>query len=217
MANYFLIINGQQVGPYPKENLLFHGIQPGTPVWREGMSDWQPASSLPELSDLFQSAFGAYAEAQPEPEPKPQYSANPCNQTCQDSAGNPQPQQQQWGQPQQPQQQWGQTQFGQQQPWGQPRFGQQPYPQPIPHFNWMNWAIASTIFGFLFSCIGMIFGIIAINAASKANAAYAAGNRYEGDSNNSTAKTMTIIALVVAGIGILGTIFYAIAIAAAFI
>ena len=67
----------------------------------------------------------------------------------------------------------------------------------------MPWAIVGTIVGALFSCIGMIFGIIGIVKANNANKAYAVGDETGGDMNNSSAKTMTIIALVLAGIGLI--------------
>lgn len=70
----------------------------------------------------------------------------------------------------------------------------------------MTAAIIGTIVGALFSCIGLIFGIIGINYAGKANNAYAIGDQINGASFNSTAKTMTIISYVLAGIGLLGTI-----------
>lgn len=207
---YYLIINGNQVGPLPKESLLAAGITSTTPVWREGMPDWAPAGQLADIADLFEdSAFGAYT--QPE-EPRAPYGQQP-----------PYGQQQPYGQ----QPPYGAQQpYGQQPPYGrQSTYGQQPYGQqqqqyhsaygtnnpygnrPVEtgRFNWMTWAIVATVLGFLFSCIGMIFGIIAINAASKANNAYAVGDYVTGDSNNSTAKTMTIIALVIAGLGIIAS------------
>ena len=52
---YFSDKNGQQQGPVSKIELTKHGITDSTMVWKEGMSKWQVASSLPELSDLFQS------------------------------------------------------------------------------------------------------------------------------------------------------------------
>lgn len=72
-----------------------------------------------------------------------------------------------------------------------------------PHTNWMPWAIVATILGFLFSCIGSIFGIIGIVNASKANQLYRQGDEAGGKMNNSTARTMTIIGLALAGVGIL--------------
>lgn len=69
----------------------------------------------------------------------------------------------------------------------------------------MTPAIIGTVIGALFSCIGLIFGIIAINSAGKANSAYQMGDYVNGASYNSTAKTMTIISYVLAGIGLIGT------------
>ncbi|MDE5774554.1 MAG: GYF domain-containing protein, partial [Muribaculaceae bacterium] len=224
----YIIRNEQSVGPFAIETLLAEGLTPNTMVWRAGLTDWIPASSLPELNNLFeeQSAFGAYAEPVIDPEqtryqPNPQAAAQGQYHSNHNASQQPQ---QPYGQAQQPygqsQQPYGQTQrpYGQpQQPYGyrQPMYGyQQPvYGQPQPaygsnHTNWMTPAIISTIIGALFSCIGLIFGIIAINAASKANQAYAMGDYISGDANNSTARTMTIIAFVIGGIGILATLFF---------
>lgn len=77
-----------------------------------------------------------------------------------------------------------------------------PRPQYIPHTNWLPWAVTATVLGFLCSCIGMIFGIVGIVQANKANRYYAEGIQMAGDSANSTARTMTIIAFVIAAIGL---------------
>lgn len=87
------------------------------------------------------------------------------------------------------------------QPYGKPSYG-----YPTPHTNWMPWAIGATVAAFLFSCIGVIFGIIAIVQANKANDAYAINNDIAGDQSNSSAKTMTIIALVFAGVGLVTSV-----------
>ncbi|MDE6296200.1 MAG: GYF domain-containing protein [Muribaculaceae bacterium] len=101
----------------------------------------------------------------------------------------------------------GQYPYGQRPPYGQQYpYGQQPGYGQMYHTNWMTAAIIGTIVGALFSCIGLIFGIIGINYAGKANNAYAIGDQINGASFNSTAKTMTIISYVLAGIGLLGTI-----------
>ncbi len=146
---YFVIINGVQAGPFPKEKLMTAGLQPDSFVWRQGLPDWVKAETLPELADIFMadSAFGGYAR-----------------------------------------------------PEG-PLYGREP--QPIPHTNWLPWAIVGTIFGALFSCIGMIFGIIGITKANAANRFYNEGFGQNGDMSNSSARTMTIIALVLGGIGFL--------------
>ena len=180
---YFIISEGQQAGPFPKEHLKARGVEKGTYVWREGLEGWVPASELPELQDIFEETIIQAVPQQPYGQPQQPY-------------GQPQ---QPYGQPQQP--------YGQpQQPYGQPQppYGQpQPYGNPVPHTNWMPWAIVGTIVGALFSCIGMIFGIIGIVKANNANKAYAVGDETGGDMNNSSAKTMTIIALVLAGIGLI--------------
>ena len=194
---YFIISEGQQAGPFPKEHLKARGVEKDTFVWREGLEGWVPASELPELQDIFEETIIQAVPQQPYGQPQQPYGQP------QQPYGQPQ---QPYGQPQQP---YGQPQqpYGQpQQPYGQPQppYGQpQPYGNPVPHTNWMPWAIVGTIVGALFSCIGMIFGIIGIVKANNANKAYAVGDETGGDMNNSSAKTMTIIALVLAGIGLI--------------
>lgn len=144
---YFIIINGQQSGPYDLYELKNAGLRPDSHVWREGLENWVPASSLPELSHLFAAPYA----------PGSQFD---------------------------------------------------PYSRNIPHTNWMPWAIIATVFGFVCSCIGLIFGIIAIVKASNANRFYDMGNREMGDMYNSGAKTWTIVALVISGIGIICNIIY---------
>lgn len=176
---YFAIINGAQAGPFRKEQLQTIGLQPDTFVWRQGLPEWVRAETLPDLADIFMadSAFGGYA--------RPEEPVNPYS---------------------------GQYPYGQQPP--QQPYGQHPEPYnvygrepgPIPHTNWLPWAIVGTVFGALFSCIGMIFGIIGITRAQQANRFYAEGFHDQGDSSNSSARTMTVIALVLGGIGFLLTV-----------
>ena len=78
--------------------------------------------------------------------------------------------------------------------------------EPIPHTNWLPWAIVGTVFGAMFSCIGMIFGIIGITKANAANRFYNEGYRSNGDMSNASARTMTIIAIVLGVIGLLLTV-----------
>lgn len=77
-----------------------------------------------------------------------------------------------------------------------------PYNNQPMRQNWMPWAIGATVVGFIFSCVGAIFGIIAIVQANKANGMYAAGFDAEADQVNNSAKTMTIIAYILAGVGL---------------
>lgn len=153
--NYYVIVNGAQQGPYQLHQLQSLNITPTTMMWREGLPQWVPASQLPEVSHLFNSA----------PPQQPQY---------------------------------GQQIYGQQ-IYGQPGYGR---PSGAAHENMMNRAILATVCAFLFSCIGLIFGIIAIVNANKANKAYAVGNDFEGDNANKTAKTMSTIAFILAAVGL---------------
>lgn len=47
-----MIMNGQQIGPFPIEQLQQHGLTRETYVWCEGMPDWKAAHEVPELDAL---------------------------------------------------------------------------------------------------------------------------------------------------------------------
>ena len=180
---YYAHINGQQFGPLSASELIRIGANGETMVWREGLSGWVKASTQPELL----SAFSANSPFHPDNEVHSPY-------------GQPQ---YPYGQPQNP---YGQPQapYGQpQNPYGQPQapYNNTPGSLPSDWTNWMPWAIVGTVCGFLFSCIGIIFGIIAINNANKANRLIRSGLDTEARTANQSAKTMTIISLVLAGIG----------------
>lgn len=174
---YFMIIDGQQRGPFQRDMLVMQGLRPDTYVWREGMPNWAPASTMPELADLLieESAFGSYARPE---EPVPPYNANGNAQGGFRSSA-----------------------YGRQ-PYGQRPYSQQPYGQPAAHTNWFPWAIVAMVLGILSSLIGLIFGIIATVKAKKANDLYNQGMNAEASSVNSTAMTMTILAFVFEVIGI---------------
>lgn len=161
---YYMISNGQQVGPFSAPQLLANGLTPATMVWTEGMADWMPAGNIPALSELMlhneqaaPSQNDPFTASQPNP-----YPGNPAMNRPDDNVR--------------------------------------------PYVNWMPWAITGTILGFLFSCIGAIFGIIGIVNANKANTAYNYGDYQKGESANSTAKIMSIIALALGGLGIVCSI-----------
>ena len=175
---YFAIINGAQAGPMSKAQLALAGITPQTMVWRQGLQDWVKAETLPELNDVFMedSAFGGYA--------RPEEQLNPYANG--DRPVSPAPYNNYSDQPKRP---------NPYNPYGNGG-------QPIAHTNWLPWAIVGTILGTAFPCIGMIFGIIGIVKANKANGFYQNGLGAEGDVANSSAKVMTILALVLGGIGL---------------
>lgn len=190
-TSYFIIVNGEQRGPFAPDELRQQGIRPETYVWREGMENWSHASNLPELAYLF-------APAQ-----TPEY-GQPDNQ--QPYGNRNYGQQQPFG---------GQPPYGTQQTFGQQPYGQQPYGRqqyggqyeqgPIPHTNWLPWAIVVTVLG----CCGlaMICGIIGIINADKANNFYNNGMRAAGDAANSTAKTWTIVGIVLVAVGLISGLF----------
>ena len=54
---YMIVVNGQQYGPFNMQQLQ-QMVQSGqmtsqTYVWKQGMSNWEFASNVPELSGLF--------------------------------------------------------------------------------------------------------------------------------------------------------------------
>ena len=52
---YFIIIDGQQAGPFSKEELQQHMVRPESLVWRQGLPDWIKASDLPEIAEIIVS------------------------------------------------------------------------------------------------------------------------------------------------------------------
>lgn len=49
---YYLNESGQQMPPVDFEALKNVGLRPDTYVWYEGLDDWKPSSTLPELSEI---------------------------------------------------------------------------------------------------------------------------------------------------------------------
>lgn len=55
---WYIIYNGQQVGPLEKDQLVNYNLNPDSMVWCEGMADWVPASQVPALAEYFQPIYG---------------------------------------------------------------------------------------------------------------------------------------------------------------
>lgn len=142
-SKYYMIIDGNQSGPFTPEELKYHGLRPDSMVWRQGLPNWVQASALPELQYLFG-----------------------------------------YGSPAAPTASWNN--------------------EPIAHTNWLPWAIVCTVLGILTSCITLILGIIGIVQANKANNYYNMGDAVRGHSANTSAKTLTLIGLILGGITIIG-------------
>lgn len=50
---YFYLLDNEQYGPFPLVEIRDMHIPPDTLVWYQGMADWQPAHTFPELQDLY--------------------------------------------------------------------------------------------------------------------------------------------------------------------
>ncbi|MCM1292453.1 MAG: GYF domain-containing protein [Bacteroides sp.] len=49
MDNWYLIYEGQQVGPLSVDQLLAYRPTPNTLVWKDGLPEWKPLYNFPEL------------------------------------------------------------------------------------------------------------------------------------------------------------------------
>lgn len=193
---YYIISNGSHLGPYSKEELSLQGLTPDSLVWRAGLPEWVKASTLPELSEIIsESAFSLHTET-PEKmkSPYPDFSAGTQSPQPQQPVQNP------YGQSYPPASPYGMPQ--------QPPYNNYRQPFPTPHTNWMPWAIIVTILSGCTTCVGLILGIISIVYASKANAYYANGQQAEGDAANSTARTLTIVNIVLLVLGAIFSVAY---------
>lgn len=226
---YYAVINNEQKGPVAMEDLLACGVTKDTLVWHEGMPEWRRAGDMDELKGLWaetgQSA-SAYYMMRNGMRMGPMTPAELVNNGLTSETAVWRTGMSDWEaaytQPElvealrqrarttnapfgyRPNDMPG---YGAQQGYQRPYDPYSPPPAPVQHTNWLPWAIASLVIGFIFSCVGLIFGIIAVVNANKANNAYAMGNDIEGDTANSTAKVMTIIAMAIGGLGLLTAMF----------
>lgn len=51
--NYYVMLGGQQKGPYTLDQLVELGIRPDTYVWCKGMADWQHADEVADICRAF--------------------------------------------------------------------------------------------------------------------------------------------------------------------
>ena len=58
MNNWYILYNGQQIGPMNENALLAYNPTPNTMVWQEGMPEWQPIYMFPNLMDKLNSKNG---------------------------------------------------------------------------------------------------------------------------------------------------------------
>ena len=184
-AIYYIHNGVEQRGPFTLSQLMREGLRGDTMVWRTGMANWQKASEIEELRIIFQNPYN-------------QQQQNPYNQQQQ----NPYNQQQQNPYNQGPAQTYGQAPYGYQQPYMQPTYG-----FPTGWTNWLPWAIVATVVAVVIcGLLNIIFGVIGIVKANSANDAARRGDPMASQINSS-AKTWTIVSLVLSGIGIIAFFF----------
>lgn len=58
-TEFYLNVNGKEVGPLSFEKLVDNGLMPGTLVWWQGASNWVKADSVPELKALLEQSTSA--------------------------------------------------------------------------------------------------------------------------------------------------------------
>lgn len=52
---YYAMIDGEQRGPFPLEELAAAGVRPSTYVWCDGMEDWEKAEDVGEVCRVFRN------------------------------------------------------------------------------------------------------------------------------------------------------------------
>lgn len=78
-SKWFCVVDGQSVGPITQAETLRYlssgKISKDSLVWADGMGDWAPLSSVPELIDSFPPPLSVVAQVEPAAEAQP--AANP--------------------------------------------------------------------------------------------------------------------------------------------
>ncbi|MCM1076128.1 MAG: CD225/dispanin family protein [Bacteroides sp.] len=165
---YWIIIDGVQKGPYSLDEVTSTpGLNPSTPVWHEGLSDWTTAAAIPEIVAHF---------SQPNPWNDPTANRDYGQQSQADRRAF-----------------YGQNPYGNA-PYGNAPYGYNQgngngTPPPMPD-NYLIWSILATI------CCCLPTGIIAIIYASKVSPAYYRGDYMAAMDASSKAQMWLIISFV---------------------
>lgn len=202
---YYMVIDEQSSGPFTLDEVTLHPkLTPETLVWKPGIDNWVAAKSLPELAPAF------IKQTQEEYHTPPEYNQSPNREDSNFNrfADNPQYRQDHSYQNNGYNHYYDDRHSYQNGYHNNYQNRYQNNYRPNIRTNWLPWAIIATVVGFFTSCIGAIFGIIGIVQANKANTFYAQGYDREGDASNSTARIMTIIGLIFAGIGIIALFWF---------
>lgn len=71
---YFIIVNGENQGPFEASELVNYGLTADSYVWCEGMPEWKHASEVAEVAAFIRPAFPPIPDTPtppPAPTPKP--------------------------------------------------------------------------------------------------------------------------------------------------
>ncbi len=192
---YYIIENGNPVGPFEVVELIGKGLKGADLVWTEGYTDWVAAANVEEIAIALNDAS---RQSMPEMPRQPQYqqpqgyAQPPYQQPGAYQSGGPYQQAPGNGYYQQP---YGQTQY---QPQGaaypqpqQPGWqGQQGAPYEVPPKSWLAESIILTL------CCCLPIGIYCIVKASSVNSLWAAGQYDEARAASDKAKKWLIIGLI---------------------
>lgn len=192
---YYIVVDNNRVGPLSMSQLSQRGIEPSTLVWTAGYANWVRADCMPELAPLLANrtsmnnpGAASAANIPPVANTQPTYqqpSNNPYNNGYNNGGYNNN----------------GYNNNGY-------NGGNQNWMNNTsqPSTNWKTVAIVATVCGFLFSCIGGIFGIIGITQGAKAEEAMRMGDEFTSQNCWSRCKTMCIISFILSGIGLIANI-----------
>lgn len=232
---YYIIVNEKSMGPYSAEDLASMSLfRRDSLVWREGLDGWTEAGDIPELESLFVS---------PQPESAALYYAmsgndriGPMSAQALVASGRITPSSLVW---REGMANWAPASevpgfdfssagtYRQQTPPpynpGASRgdFASRPY-YPVSNSPWFAWAIVATAVNFLsmwavwFPIVGVVFGILGIVYCNEYKTRRSLGQEELAAQSESNARTMTIVALAIAGLALLGGIFFAVALGTLF-
>lgn len=174
MNDYFYLDEqNKQQGPIAADRLTAHGVNSATLVWTQGMTDWAPAGSIPELKTYFEKRQQDYEEYKDETQQTQQNEPNGSNSQFNQGYNTNNGSGFNGG-------------FNNGNPFGGPRPDNRP-PYPETH---MAGAILATI------CCCLPFGIVAIVKANQVSSLYAQGLYDAAYLAADDARKWTIISVV---------------------
>ena len=67
MSKWYILYNNQQIGPMTRENLMAYNPSPSSMIWCEGMPQWQPLYTIPELMEMLNGTMHQSHHVNPTP------------------------------------------------------------------------------------------------------------------------------------------------------